>query len=83
MLKLANYDGDCSLDAPNFNGSDARDFPVGGHWFAFSLDIAREICGSVRNIARRRKVKKLRAQILPLWPQTLVCPHCLHLRKEG
>ena len=82
MLKLSDYDGDCSLDAPGFNSSDARDFPFGFHELAFIFDILRDVGSGLRNLARRRKVKKLRLEILPQWPQTLVCPHCLHLRKE-
>lgn len=82
LLKLADYDGDCSLDAPGFNNADARDFPVGMREWAFVYDILQDMSGGVRNLVRKRKVRKLRAEILPEWPLTLVCPHCLHLRKE-
>lgn len=82
MLKLSEYDGDCSLDAPGFNSSDARDFPIGDHAIVFVFEILRDVGTALRSLARRRKVKKLRAETLLQWPQTLVCPHCLFLRKE-
>lgn len=86
MLKLSEYDGNCSLDAPGFNSPDARDSPFGISGWTLVFDILREVGDdvgtAVRNLARRRKVKKLRAETLLQWPQTLVCPHCLFLRKE-
>lgn len=81
MLELKDFEGVSSNDAPGFGGKDAHDFWFWG-WWAIMHDIAVEIWNALRSVWRRHKVKKLRQEILPRFPNTLICPQCLNVVKK-
>jgi hypothetical protein len=87
-LKLKDFEGASSLDAPGFDGVGAREY---GSTHDYSLwflgivivrDVLKEIGKSLRLLRRRHKVKKLRAETLPQFPDALICPLCLHIMKR-
>ncbi len=88
VLKLKDFDGASSLDAPGFDGVDASNYRSAHDyslWFLgmiFIRDVLKEIGKGFRSLRRRHKVKKLRAEILPHLPDTLICPLCLHVIKQ-
>jgi hypothetical protein len=88
MLELKDFEGASSLDAPGFDGVDARNYGGAYDYSLWSLgivivhDVLKEIGNSLRSMKRGRRVRKLRREILPRFPDALVCPLCLHIIKQ-
>jgi hypothetical protein len=84
MLRLAGFEGVSSKDAPNpsaHSGYGESNY----HWFGLLGIIWSLLCDLAKEIGllgRKRKVKQLRAEILPQYPDALICPHCFTLNKQ-
>ena len=76
MLDLKHFEGTSSNDAPAFGGRDTHDYWIWGLW-AIIHDVLIDIWYGVRSLFRKRKVYKLRAEILPQFPNSQICPQCL------
>lgn len=78
MLKLANFEGVSSRDAQGFHGKDNHDYSFWG-WWAIVDELLSGMWNGLTTWRRRRQVKKLRDEVLPQFPKSLICPHCLQV----
>jgi len=76
MLELDGFDGVSGLDAPDHSGRDARDYWVWGLWI-IAYDVLVEIWLGMRGMSRKKRIKKLQDELLPQFPNTIICPRCL------
>ena len=81
MLELQKFEGVSSRDAAGFGGKEARDYWFWG-WWAVVHDLLSEVWHSIGLAWRKRKVRRLRAELLPQYPNTLICPQCFHIIKR-
>jgi hypothetical protein len=82
MLKLSRFEGVSSRDAQGFNGKDSHDFSFWG-WWAIAHDLFTRMWSGVGTWLRRRQVNKLRAEVLPQFPKSLICPHCMQVFRKA
>ncbi len=81
MLELNGFEGVSSNDAAGLSGKGAQDYWLWGLW-AIAHDILEQVWNVLRSAWRKHKVKKLRAELLPQFPNTLICPQCLYTIKK-
>jgi hypothetical protein len=74
MLLLNDFDGVSSHDAMGFDRQDSQ--------WTIVYDLLSELCRGMKSAARKRKVRKWKAEILPRFPNTLICPQCLHSEEK-
>jgi hypothetical protein len=82
MLNLSGFEGVSSRDAQGFNNRDLHDYSFWG-WWAIAYGIFAGMWSGLGTLRRRRQVKKLRAEILPQFPKSLICPHCLQVLRKA
>jgi hypothetical protein len=85
MLALKNFDGVSSADAPRPD----RDSHSGhadlfwADWFFWILKpLAEWLTAGARKKQRQSKVRALKAEVLPLFPESVICPQCLHVEQR-
>ena len=76
MLELKDFDGTSSHDAPGFESRDPHDYFWLGLW-AIALDFVADIWRWLGSSWRKKKVRKLQEEMLPQFPNTIICPRCL------
>ncbi|HEX8552758.1 MAG TPA: hypothetical protein VF681_14510 [Abditibacteriaceae bacterium] len=81
MMELKKFDGDSSYGVSDFNNKDATDYWLWGLW-AIAHDLWLDLWKGGRLVARKKKVEKMRAEILPQFPHTMICPQCLHVERR-
>jgi hypothetical protein len=82
MLKLSGFEGVSSRDAQAFHGKNSHDFSLWG-WWAIAHDLLAGLWSGLGAWRRRRQVKKLRDEVLPQFPKSLICPHCLQVFRKA
>lgn len=82
MLALKDFDGISSKDAPGFD----RDMPSGHAdfiwWNWIVKPLGEALFSGVRKSQRMSKVRVLKAEVLPLFPKSVICPQCLHVEQR-
>ena len=76
MLELKDFDGTSSRDAPGFEQRDPHDYFWFGLW-AIAHDIAIDAWRWLGSASRKKRVKRLKEEMLPQFPNTIICPRCL------
>lgn len=79
MVKLDGFDGTSSADADSFGSGSSggfRDFLLYSFAYVFTIGLLMEIGKGARGLWRNRRVKKLRDEVLPRFPKSLMCPLC-------
>jgi hypothetical protein len=77
MLPLKDYDLQKSSESPTM-GAELWEFLLWG-WVAF---VANYISDLFLYEERKRKLAKQKQDVLPEFPNSLVCTRCLHLTKR-
>ncbi len=82
MLPLRGFDGRSSLDALGYGKeyNSSHDF---WWWEMLVQPLVGGIYGGIRNLWRRRKLRKMQAEVLPRYPLSVICPHCWHVAKRA
>jgi hypothetical protein len=89
LMRLADFDGTSSHDAPGF---EARGANAGhGEWFGTLFNLPLVLLGAAgkglwngaTHAKWQKKIQQLRADILPGYPKARICPHWLHVVFEG
>ncbi len=82
LLKLRDFEGVSSRDAPRFDDYDSSAVRLWGLWiFVFSL--LKNLWRGGDETKRRRKAKQLRDEILPEYPKSVICPDCFEVDKRN
>jgi len=74
MLALKKFEGDSSRDAPGFG--DDTNYRVWGSW-GILYDIFKSLTKGADLQRRRKQVARLKVEILPKFPNSMICPQCL------
>lgn len=80
LLALKNFNGDSSRDAPTLEAPYRTPTATAGCGPMFAeilVDIFGEIFKGIGLMWRRRKVSKKKEEILPQFPNSVICPQCL------
>lgn len=88
MAKLKFFDGTSSADAPNFDRVERQDFSGGGWSLALALwpflwEIACDAARGLKSALRKRRARKLRDEIIPQFPNALICPLCHEIVRKS
>ena len=80
MYDLANFHEDDVNDSPSQEGWGSPSWYGGGiNWFYF-IGWLVNISRSAHSVeSRRAKLRKLREEVLPRAPKTIVCPQCFEV----
>ncbi|MBW3624702.1 MAG: hypothetical protein KY468_14960 [Armatimonadetes bacterium] len=79
---MAEYRNASDEETPAFDNGDAWDYWFWG-WLMALYDLLRGIREIVTLNYRKVKVRRLCRRILPRYPESLICPQCLHVLKRG
>lgn len=78
MLPLGQYELQKSSESPTV-GAEWYEFLLWGWW----IFVANYISDLFTYEGRKRKLAQQKAEILPQFPNSLVCPRCLHVTKRA
>ena len=87
MVKLEGFDGTSSADADGFDRFETNDFSHGGWSLALALwpflwEMSCDAARGVKSLWRKRRVRKLRDEVLPRFPKSLICPLCHEIARR-
>lgn len=77
MLPLRDYSIENS-ERPSLGAIEPWEFMLWG-WMAF---VYNYVYDSLTYKGRQQKIANLHAEILPHFPNSLICPHCLHIVRK-
>ncbi len=86
MIKLEGFDGTSSADADSFDRRSSYSSGDADWYFLvyeFTIGLLVEIWKGVRGLWRKRRVRKLREEILPRFPKSLICPLCHEIARRN
>ena len=78
LLPLRDYEIQKSSESPGV-GADVGEFLLFG-WWAFILNFVDDAWSFG---GRKKRLAALKAEVLPQFPRSLVCPRCLHVVKRA
>lgn len=76
MYALKNYHEDDINDAPQHEGWGSPTWGLSINWLYFLGWLNNIGRGAASVESKRAKLRKLRAEVLPRAPETIVCPQC-------
>ena len=77
-VALADYEISDAAEGPTLN-ADTTDFLLFG-WWAYVVNYFAEMFSLG---GRKTKLAKLKTDVLPAYPKSLICPACLHVIKRN
>ena len=77
MLPLSDYEVQKSSESPA--GADIGNFLMHGLW----IYLANFVDDLFRYEGRKRRLAQLKRDVLPMYPQSLVCVKCLHVTRRS
>ena len=81
LLKLHDFEGVSSRDAPRFDDYDSSAVRLWG-LCVNAFDFLKSIWRGGDEMKRRRKAKQLSEEILPEHPKSVICPDCFVVDKR-
>ena len=82
MLPLRGFEGRSSRDALGYGKEYKPSFEF-WLWEMLVQPLVEVVYEGIRDGWRRRKVRKMQAEVLPRYPMSLICPHCWHVARRS
>jgi hypothetical protein len=81
MLKLREYEISNLSDAPALEPSESEFFFFGWAVYVWGI-VLRYAWGTIGLVYRKRKLAQEKSNVLPAYPNSLVCPKCLRVERR-